>query len=219
MDKRTTRAILLIVAIAAVGSIALTAGAALFFGMGVNLSSDSQKPLPILGEVPDFSLTRARGGTLTREDLQGKVWVASFIFTHCKAICPIMTGGLNQVRKQLKDEPYWDELRLVSVSVDPEHDTPEVLRAYMQKRGLEDEQWYFLTADERATTWRLSREGFKLRVGQNPDNPAMSINHSAKFALVDWQGRIRGYYDGTLPKERQELVRDIDRLFHTSPQQ
>ncbi|MFW6060154.1 MAG: SCO family protein [Phycisphaeraceae bacterium] len=206
MDKRTIRAVGIIVIVAALAAVVATAGLAMIVG------SRAAEPLPVFAEVPDFALTNQHGETVSRDALRGKVWIADFIFTRCRAICPMMTASLAQVRDELHATPAWDEVRVVSFSVDPEHDTPEVLREFASRYGADGDRWLFLTAERRETIWSLSRDGFMLRVHETPDNPAMPISHSAKFALVDRAGQIRGYYDSNDPEARAALVRDAQRL-------
>ena len=170
------------------------------------------EPLPEYGEVPAFALTDQHGESVTLDDLRGKVWVAEFIFTRCQAICPIMVHNMRVVRDALADRPDADDLRFVSITVDPDHDTPEVLREYAELHDADHHDWLFLTAEQREPIWRLSEEGFMLGVSETPENPQMPISHGSQFALVDRAGHIRGYYSGTIAEERDELIEDIPQL-------
>lgn len=168
-------------------------------------------PLPELFPVPDFTLTNRDGRTLSRADLIGSPWVADFIFTRCVAICPLMTERMKAAAARLgPDTP----VRLVSFSVDPEHDTPEVLAGYAQRAGAGD-NWYFLTGP-RDTLHTLCRDGFKLAVDDNPPpelaSPDEPIVHSNRFVLVDAAGLIRGYYNAFDPEEFERLFADLERL-------
>jgi len=149
------------------------------------------KPLPVFGRVPDFELTTQFNTTLHRKDLEGKIWVADFIYTTCTGPCPLMTRKMRQVQSA---DP---KILLVSFSVEPEHDTPDVLAAYSRSahalRG-----WFFLTGN-RATLQLLSREAFKLA--------DLGFTHSTRLVLVDDKSRIRGYYT-----EAPELLAGIRRL-------
>lgn len=165
------------------------------------------KTLPAYGRVGDFALTEASGKPVTLAELRGKVWIASFIFTHCGGSCPIMTHHLAKVQGQL---PARDDMKLVSISVDPKHDTPAVLTKYAAENGADRSRWWFLTGEENAIQ-KLARETFKLAVdaGGTAEEP---IVHSSKFVLVDRNGVIRGYYDGLDVETLHQLTRDVERV-------
>ena len=168
-----------------------------------------QPPLPVIKEVPAFTLTHHDGTTVTQETFHGVPWVADFIFTRCPAICPRMTSQMKRVAGALGSE-----YRIVSFSVDPEHDTPEVLRDYAAKHGA-GEGWYFLTGDVDAIG-PLCREGFLLALDASPPPDATTddgpIIHSNRFVLIDAENHIRGYYDPFDEDELQRLVEDARRL-------
>jgi protein SCO1 len=162
------------------------------------------KALPVLGRVNDFRLTEAANQPVTLADLRGKVWIASFIFTRCAGQCPIMTHHLAQAQAEL---PVREDLKLVSVSVDPEHDTPAVLTKYAAENRVDRARWWLLTGDK-AQIQRLSRETFKLGLAEEAGN----VDHSSKFVLVDRAGMIRGYYDGLDVETIKQLVRDAEHV-------
>jgi cytochrome oxidase Cu insertion factor (SCO1/SenC/PrrC family) len=116
--------------------------------------------LPVYGTVPDFALTDQSGRPVRRADMEGKVWIASFIFTNCPDECPLMTAEMAQFQSDWTHVP---DLRLVSISVDPERDTPAVLSQYADRFHADPERWLFLTGDKRAI-YRLAREGFRLGI-------------------------------------------------------
>ena len=160
-------------------------------------------PLPILGEIPDFSLTAQTGSPFTRRDLDGKVWVADFIFTNCTGPCPRLSGLMRKVQNSLQDRP---DVRFVSFTVDPERDSPEVLAAYGKRYQARDGVWYFLTGPEQ-TLNMLSFEAFKVgRIGGG------NLDHSTHLVLVDRRGRVRGYYGTSEPENVKKLIADIRRL-------
>ncbi len=159
-----------------------------------------QAPLPVLGQVPDFELTAQNGRPFERKALDGKIWVADFIFTSCAASCPLMSTKMRQV--QSKTGP---EVKLVSFTVDPERDTPEVLAAYGKRYLAQADRWYFLTG-ERARLNMLAFDTFHLNAVDG------SMTHSSRFVLVDRQGRIRGYYGTESGDALGDLLRDIGRL-------
>ena len=164
-------------------------------------------PLPILGTVPDFSLAERGGSAVRAADLAGHVWIADFIFTRCPDFCPALTARMAGLQKVVP--AGGDPVRLVSFSVDPAHDTPEVLREYASRAGA-DAGWLFLTGPRDALA-TLLRDGFK--VAYAADGPPTSpITHSDRFVLVDRELRIRGYYHGTDPADIARLARDATAL-------
>ena len=162
--------------------------------------------LPISGSVPDFEFTDSNGETITREDMEGKVWVADFIFTTCTMACPIMTGNMNLIHKSFKDD---NNVRIISISVYPEYDTPEVLKEYASRYNANTDRWHFLTGHEESVK-NIIKTGFK--IGDYED----IILHSEKFALVDVRGNIRGYYSGMKTEDMSKLKKDIKRLLRES---
>lgn len=115
------------------------------------------------GEVPEFSLVERSGQTVTKADVLGNVWVADFIFTRCPDVCPLVSSHMAALQEDLRTE---DALRLVSITVDPTHDTPEVLRQYAMRFGAHAQRWLFLTGDKEHI-YRLAHEGFHLAVGES----------------------------------------------------
>jgi protein SCO1/2 len=174
-------------------------------------------PLPTLGEVPPFALVERSGRPLTRDGLRGSVWIADFVFTRCSGSCPMMASAMSRLQVALEDAP---RVRLVSVSVDPEYDTPEVLREYAQGVAADSARWLWATGEKEAI-FRLSREGFRLGIGEEGAEAADSgagavaadeILHSQSLVLVDAAGRIRGYYDGMDEAAVGRLIEDARRL-------
>ena len=137
----------------------------------VKLSSSTASParLPVYGSVPDFALIDQRGRPVRRADFEGKVWIASFIFTNCPDECPLMAAEMAQLQSDLA---HLEDVRLVSISVDPEHDTPAVLLQYAQRFNADPRRWFLLTGDKQAI-YRLAREGFRLGI-VDPAEPSHS---------------------------------------------
>ena len=130
-------------------------------GLRVGFENASRKAghdLPRLWEVPDFALIERSGQSVTRADLRGKVWIASIIFTRCVEECPLVSNHMARLQVTFAAEP---DVRLVSISVDPAYDTPEVLTRYAQSFAAQPQRWLFLTGDKEAI-YRLVREGFRL---------------------------------------------------------
>lgn len=167
-------------------------------------------PLPVLGEVPDFRLVDRDGSTVTRPDLAGAPWLADFIFTRCAASCPMMTARMARLGREMGEQAP----RRVSFTVDPAHDTPEVLARYAGAHGAPPD-WLFLTGPA-PQLHRLMREGFKLALDPSPPpgtaSPEEPILHSTRIVLVDGAARIRGYYDAFDEESMARLRRDAARL-------
>lgn len=162
----------------------------------------------LMGTLPGFTLLDTHGQPFPSTQLHGRVWVADFIFTRCAGACAMMTSQMAQLQIELSQLPGWDDIRLVSISVDPDHDQPPILEQYAHLARADADQWLFLTGP-RKEIWQLIRDGFKLPVFENPQDQAMPIAHSQKFVLVDRIGRIRGYYDGLTPEGRHALIQDL----------
>ncbi len=168
------------------------------------------EPPPVFDPVPAFSLTNRDGRMVRLQDLKGKPWIADFVFTRCPASCPLMTARMAKLNRELPDD---HDVRLVSFSVDPEHDTPQVLQRYAESYKA-PARWLFLTGGK-DEIYRLSRQGFKLGIDIPPPPAAGApvaepILHSTRFVLVDGQGLIRGYYDGFDEESMKKLVRDLE---------
>lgn len=153
------------------------------------------EPPPVLFKLPDYALVAADGRPFGSAELSGQVYVASFFFTSCRSICPAIMKGMSQLQAGFAREEI-QGIKLVSISVDPEDDTPAVLAVYGKSLGVDPARWVLLTGDPE-TVRRLVVDGFK-----TPDVPApsggaspMDIAHTGKVVLVDGEGRVRGYYD------------------------
>ena len=164
--------------------------------------SNSNSELPVLGTIPEFYFTDSRDKKISRADLDGKVWVADFIFTTCTMACPVLTGNMNLVHKEFRNN---DNVRIVSISVYPEYDTPEVLKEYASQYDANTNRWHFLTGPEE-NVQNVIKNGFKM--GDYED----IIFHSEKFALVDQKNRLRGYYNGMQTDDVTRLKKDMEKL-------
>jgi len=162
--------------------------------------------------LPDFAFVDQAGRPVDLESLAGAPWIADFIFTRCRGVCPRMTEAMRRLDGPLAARP---EVRRVSISVDPEYDSPSVLTAYAAKYGITDPGWLFLTG-EREAIHHLAVHGFKLAVDDDPPagtaNADEPILHSTRFVLVDGGGRIRGYYDAFDPESESALLMDLAAL-------
>jgi cytochrome oxidase Cu insertion factor (SCO1/SenC/PrrC family) len=169
---------------------------------GVTMAEEEGPP-PVA--VADFALTDQAGRPVTRADLLGKVWVASFVFTRCATLCPQVSATMARLQHDLADEPG---LVLVSFSVDPEHDTPAVLKEYAARYGADPGRWHFLTGRQDAV-YDLIEHSFLLGVGQNRGSaraPGNEVTHSSRLVPVDRRGYTRGFFDGRQVDERGQPV-------------
>ena len=184
--------------------------------------------LGVYGEVPDFSLTERSGRRVTLADLRGKVWIANFIYTQCTETCPTQSLQISRLQLEFPTQP---DLRLVSITVDPERDSPDVLKRYAERYQADPERWLFLTGPKRAI-YHLAADGFKLSV-VDPDDPKQTsgmlrflgprsafathgskglVIHSSRFVLVDRHARIRAYHQPTDPESLERLRRNLRAL-------
>jgi protein SCO1/2 len=162
-----------------------------------------------IGKVPDFELTDQDGHSIGRGELKGKIWVADFICTRCAGPYPVMSSRLAELDRNFAGS---DVLRLVTLTVDPEYDTPDVLKRYAQKYEAST-RWRFLTGDKKQIE-NLAMTGFKGHVqtpGSESDHP-----QATRFVLVDRDGVIRSYYDGSSEEVVQRLLTDIGSLLRAS---
>ena len=162
----------------------------------------AEPSLSELYPIAEFQLTDSTGAAFGLENVRDTTWVACFMFTTCTTICPTLSANMATLHKQFADTP---DVRFVSITVDPETDTPEVLAKYATRFGANAARWHFLTGPlEDIHT--LAAESFKVGSVDNP------VFHSDKFILVDDTGTIRGYYTGTDPDDVQRLATDIELL-------
>ncbi len=162
----------------------------------------------ILHRLPQFSLTDQNGEEVAWHDLYGRVWLANFMFTRCEGACPAQTEQMKLLQDMLRDSQNWGNTRLVSISVDPEHDEPQILSTYVRDLGLDTSQWRFLTGAKAAVAG-LIRDGFKLPAAGDPGG---RITDAGYIVLVDWEGRVRGYYDNFNEQGLRVLDTDISRV-------
>jgi protein SCO1/2 len=185
------------------------------FRHGAALSGEE---LPVLGTVPDFSLLASTGQPLSRRDLAGSTWIADFIFTRCGSICPMLTAQMAKIQTALARAGD-TSIRLVSFSVDPKYDTPEVLREYATRFHADPNRWTFVTG-QRHALYGLIGAGFHLAMAERPDGKDTDggglITHSDSFVLVDGNFNIRGYYHGTDAESVQQLLSDLEKLEPTA---
>lgn len=168
------------------------------------------EPLPRIAELPSFRLTGVTAGgkpfPVEKRDLLKKPFVASFLYTNCGGPCPMLALKLGRLQKDLGGAA-----RIVTVTVDPEHDTPAVLSSYAQEVDAGPD-WWFLTGKKKDVS-ALVVEGFKLARAEDPTKPVSDrVAHSTKLALVDSACYVRGYYDSNEPAEVRKLLADLKNL-------
>ncbi|MFD2202179.1 SCO family protein [Shivajiella indica] len=204
--------------------------ASIFFNWSCSEKSTQEKnqSLPILGnwhinefemegkivkdtiyhKISGFTFINQEGKEISNATTNGKVYVADFFFTTCPTICPIMKTQMLRVYEQFKDEP---DFLILSHTLDPEHDTAELLKEYAAKIGVEDDKtWQFLTGDQEKI-FEIGQTSY-LTTAMSDKNEPGGILHSGAFVLVDKEGRIRGVYDGTKEDQVNKLMKDIPKL-------
>ena len=205
----------------------------IFFSIGVSVTyfmirPSDKKILPILNpvdvkkemvdpellrigyghKVGDFSFLNQEGKMISLDDVRGKVFVAEYFFTTCGTICPIMNQQMQRVAQAYATE---NDFRILSFTVDPKTDTVEQMKRYATAHGADAKKWYFLTGSQEKL-YALARKSFfvlKPAEAENQGDVGSDFIHTNNFVLVDKQLRIRGYYDGTNPKEIEGLIKDI----------
>jgi protein SCO1/2 len=170
-----------------------------------------------IGPVPKFELTDQNNKKISNKDYDGKVYVLEFFFSTCPSICPIMNKNLIGIQNDFFGNPNFG---IASISINPENDTPEVLKAHAKQLGVTSTNWHFLTGDK-AYIMDLSNKGFNIYAGQN-EKVAGGFEHSGLFALVDKKGIIRCrkdaqgnpimYYDGLEKDGVNAIKKDIKLL-------
>ncbi len=179
-------------------------------------------------KAPSFALIDQDSLVVTDTDYLGKVYVAEFFFTSCPTICPIMTGNLVRIQDRFGSDP---DFGIASFTIDPEHDTPRVLKEYAESHGVSDLDWHLMTGD-RDSIYHLANTGYNIYADETPEVPG-GFEHSGLFALVDKQGYLRSrtdahgnpiiYYRGSVPQAQGKndvgeteqigiLIEDIQKL-------
>ncbi len=152
----------------------------------------SAEDVPVLGQLPEFSLVDQNEELFDRGSMEGNLWVSAFVFTHCRSTCPRITAHMKGLQTRLSDVP---SAQFVSVSVDPRNDTPTVIKAYMTENELDESNWRFVTGDEESIR-HVVVDGFRVGLGDGDSEAAGAeeIMHSNSFVLVDDRAQVRGYY-------------------------
>lgn len=186
----------------------------------VDSTSPKKKELPFYGihnvndngdsvhyTIPKFSFTNQSGREVSHKDYQGRIFVTDFFFTTCPTICPIMSTQMSRLQHMLDEEGVLGDVMLLSHSVNPEHDQPQVLLEYAERIGADTTSWNFVTGDRR-DIYDQAKNGYFINALES-DTAAGGFIHSDNFMLIDRGMHIRGYYDGTSTKDVDQLFDDI----------
>lgn len=158
--------------------------------------------------VPYFYFRNQDSVIVRSTDMKGKVWIADFFFTTCPTICPKMTRNLKSLNLATQD--LKDHVQFMSISINPDHDQPSVLKRYKEHYGITTSNWHFFTGNEEETH-RLGIENFQIFAGRDDESEG-GYAHSGAFTLVDKEGYVRGVYLGTDPKQVELLEKDLRKL-------
>jgi len=178
--------------------------------VAILLAAGCAKAPPALRALPDFALTGVTvDGTspLDRRALAGRVWIVDFVYTTCAGPCPMLSANMQGLQKRLPKS-----IGLLTFTVDPDHDSPEVLTEYARRFSADPQRWLFATGDKPALI-KLFRDGFQIPAVESKDAPpGQNVSHTTKFVLLDADARIRGYYDGDDPASLDKLAADAKAL-------
>ena len=169
-------------------------------------------PVETAAAVPPFTLVDHRGEQITLSDLLGKVWVADFVFTRCSGPCPTLSHHLASLQYEFADQP---DLKLVTFTLDPVNDTPQVMAEYARRFHADPSRWLFLTGHDEKAMHELVEKGFLQSVQAATDNAP--IIHSTYFVVVDRAGRMRSFHDGLDRNSRAALIAAVKALLAEPP--
>ncbi len=160
--------------------------------------------------IPLFAFTNQEGKMITNDFMAGKIAVVDFFFTNCTSICPMLSSQMSRLQHSVKSENLDNQVVFLSHTVDPKNDTPQVLKAYADRMEADYSNWNFVTGNEEDIYWQ-AKEGYKLTAFPS-DTAQGGFFHTDQIALIDQEGKIRGYYDGTSTKAVDQLFTDLHLL-------
>lgn len=163
-----------------------------------------EKEETIYPAIPDFSFINQDKQTVTQTDFKGKVYVADFFFVTCPTICPVMKKNMLTVYQEFRDDP---EVKILSHTIDPEHDSPEVLKQYAADLGVKGNMWQFVTGNREAI-YEIGQKHYMVSAMEDSSQAGGYI-HSGAFVLIDKDRHIRGMYDGTTEEGTRKLKEDM----------
>jgi len=158
-------------------------------------------------KIPPFQFVNQDSLTVTNRDFDGRIYVADFFFTSCPDICPIIQRNMLKVYQKYRNN---QQVKILSYTIDPDHDTPARLKNYAVKLGVESNQWEFLRGQKQAV-YALAKNHYMVSVDDDTKGPG-GFAHEGFFVLVDKERRMRGVYDGTNGEEVNKLLKDMDIL-------
>jgi len=163
---------------------------------------------PVYKQTKPYLLIDQNERFFNLKTLKGEPWLVQFIFSRCLGPCPLLLQRFKKLDASLPSN-----VKLISITVDPEYDSPNVLTSLIQERDFASPRWFFLTG-KKDTVYQCIRENFLVGITENPstENPNDTFIHSTKIVLVDATGKIRGYYDGLNPDDAKKILRDVNRL-------
>lgn len=182
---------------------------------------NSSRKLPIMGErdfvngdsvfhtIPDFAFINQDSLPITNKTYEGKIYITDFFFTTCPTICPVMKKQLLRVYEKYKENP---KVGILSHTIDPRHDSVQVLKEYATRLGIEGNMWNFVTGDK-SKIYKLGEKSYYITAGED-STAAGGIIHSGAFILVDTKRRVRGIYDGTKETDVTKLIKDMEVLLN-----
>lgn len=208
-------------------SICINFIAVLFTLSAISSCGSENNRLPILGErdwvtktvdgkeivdtiynvIPPFTFVNQDSDTITEKIVEGKIYVSDFFFTSCPTICPVMKRQMLKVFKEIKANP---DVMIISHTIDPEHDTPQVLHKYAEDLGVEGKQWQFVTGPKEKI-YEIGQKNYMSTAKEDKSAEGGYI-HSGAFILIDKEKHVRGMYDGTTDEGTQKLLKDITTL-------
>jgi protein SCO1 len=165
--------------------------------------------------LDNITLVNQLGDTVSLDDINGSIIIADFFFTRCPSICPTLTKNMKQLQDAMRmkdsrrriDSSY---VRFISFTVDPERDTPDVLKRYADKYAVNHDTWWFLTGDKKKIyDYALNELKLGLQDGEGVDS---NFIHTSKFVLIDKRRNVRGYYDGLDSTSMSKLAEDLTLL-------
>lgn len=182
---------------------------------------NTSRKLPILGErefvngdsvyhtIPDFKFINQDGLEVSNKTFEGKIYVSDFFFTTCPTICPVMKKQMLRVYEKFKENP---QVGILSHTIDPRHDSVQVLREYATRLGIKNPMWQFVTG-EKDKIYEIGEKSYYVTAGQD-SLAAGGYIHSGAFILVDKKRRVRGLYDGTKEEDVTKLMKDMEVLLN-----
>ena len=204
------RRLVYLLAVGAVGMSLLAAGVLIAVARPPSGSLTPRPSEPsVLAVVPDFTAVNQEGAVLGARELTGSIWVANFFFSRCPNVCPALTARMAGL--QAVSGRRLPQLKLVSFTIDPEFDTPDVLRAYGEKYGADFGRWSFLRAERSELEGAITR-GLLQNLDMGDRKDLNTVMHSSYLVLVDRQARVRGFYRLSEASSIEQVMQDAEAL-------